>query len=295
MSLIENCDTNWDQLLETPPGFKFSYNNQDNQRDIKEEEDLFTQIQPSTFDFLNDEDDEKIDKNQKKVIEEQKRKISEHGTYVYKLPGFIADSIKFEYVYNEIPSRSIMLSNISPFATKDDLVFIFNQFGQYESYDLSNLSKGVASVVFYNMEDAQMMRVSTVYICNQMVMKVFCIDAEINDIKKPVNNGTIVIFHIPKDFDENELLEIFSRFGKIRQIRSTPSKYYQKFIEFYDIRSAEKALKAFNGKQLNEKCNTKVSIEFSHPGGFKKNIQKYYKTKLPTIERNKNNNKKLFF
>lgn len=289
MSFVMDNETNWDQFLETPPGWIFTYNDQENQRFITEENDILAQLQPSTFDFLNDDDD--VDITKKIEGKEQIKKASEHGTYVFKLHGFVADSIKFEYVYSEIPSRCIMISNISPLATKDDLLYIFDNFGPYETCDLSNISKGVASVVFYNMEDAQMMRVSTVYIRNQQVMKIFYTDIQTTDCKKPENNGTIVLFHIPKDIEENELREIFSKFGKIRQIRSTPTKSYQKFIEFYDIRSAEKALKAYNGKKLTKKSNSKVSIEFSRPGGFKKNIQKYYKTKLPTIERSKNNNK----
>lgn len=285
-------EANWDQLLETPPGWMLKCDDQDKQPEISEENDIISEIQPSTFDFLNDENEiinlKTFDKSK------QKMNTFENGTYVIKLSGFVADSVKFEYVYNEIPSRCIMLSNIPPFASKSDLIYVFNCFGTFQSCDISNLSKGVASVMFYSMEDAQMMRVSTIYICNQKVMKIFYADAQENELKKLSNNGTIVLFHVPKEISESELYVIFSKFGKIRQIRSTPMKDYQKFIEFYDIRSAEKALKTYNGKQLSLKSNSRVSIEFSRPGGYKKNIQKYYKTKLPTIERSKNNNKKLF-
>lgn len=288
-----NDETNWNQLLETPPGWKFTYNDQDYHNFIFDENDILKQLQPSTFDFLNDDEDEEA-LEAKTEEKEQQQKAYSNGTYVFKSPGFVADSIKFEYVYSEIPSRCIMLSNVSPLATKDDLIYIFDHFGSYESCDLSNISKGIASVTFFNMEDAQMMRVSTIYIRNQQAMKIFYTDTQPYDMKKPKNNGTIVLFHIPKNIEEKELFDIFSKFGKIRQIRSTPTKSYQKFIEFYDIRSAEKALKAYNGKKLTKKSNSKVTIEYSRPGGFKKNIQKYYKTKLPTIERNKNNNKIIF-
>lgn len=287
--------TNWDELLETPPEWTFSVISNEDQYNFTDE-DLLSTLQPSTFDFLDEDEEDDETKIQKKVIEEQKKKATEHGIYIYKMPGFIPDSIKFEYIYNEIPARSIMLSNISPNATKEDLILIFDSFGPYESCDLSNLSNGVASVQFYSMEDAQAMRVATIYIQNQQVMKIFHVDPEINynfsnTSKRPKNNGTIVIFHLPKGINENELNDIFSSFGKIRQIRSTPSKTSQKFIEFYDTRAAEKALKAYNGKPLIQKSNKRVSIEYSFPGGFKKNIQKYYKTTLPTIVRNKNNNR----
>lgn len=283
-----NNQEDWKDLLETPPEWKFAFDGINKENSYTEEE-LLSSLQPSTFDFLNEEDEDNDTKKLKKSMEEQRKKEAEHGTYVIKVPGFVADSIKFEYVFNEVPCRCIMLSNISPYATKDDLLFIFDSFGPQESYDLSNLKKGIASVKFYNMEDAQAMRVSTIYLCNQQLMKVFHFEKKVES-KIPVNNGTIVIFRIPPDIDEKELYEIFSKFGKIRQIRNTPGKDSQKFIEFYDIRSAEKALKRYNGKPLHKKTNSKVSIEFSHPS-VKKSIPKYFKNTLPTIERSKNNNK----
>ena len=289
-----NDQTNWNELLETPPGWNFSVISNDDFYNFTED-DLYSSLQPSTFDFLNEEEDDDETKLQKKAIEEQKKKAAKRGIYIYKVPGFIPDSIKFEYVYSEIPTRSIMISNIPPNATSEDLSYIFDCFGPYESCDLSNLSKGVAHVLFYDMEDAQAMRVSTIYIFNQPIIKIFHVDSQINllnnNSNKPKNNGTIVLFHIPKEINEKELHDIFSNFGKIRQIRNTPFKYSQKFIEFYDTRAAEKALKTYNGRSLTQKSKSRVSIEYSFPGGFKKNIQKYYRTTLPTIERSKNNNK----
>ena len=47
-------------------------------------------------------------------------------------------------------------------------------------------------------------------------------------------------------------------------MRDTPSKKNQKFVEFYDVRDAAKALKQMNGKEIDGK---KVVIEFSRPGG----------------------------
>ena len=293
-SIYMSNQTNWDELLETPPEWTFFDNSDDDQYSFSDD-DLLTTLQPSTFDFLYEDDEDEQTKIQKKAIEEKQKKATEHGIFIFKIPGFIPDSIKFEYVYNEIPTRSIMLSNINPNATKEDLLFIFDSFGPYESCNLTNLSKGIATVQFYNMEDAQAMRVSSIYICKQQVMKIFHVNSQMNNYnskqKKPKNNGTIDLFHLPSEINEHELHNIFSNFGKIRQIRNTPSKSSQKFIEFYDTRAAEKALKTLNGKPIVDKSNSRVSIEYSFPGGFKQNVQKYYKTTLPTIVRNKNNNR----
>lgn len=52
-------------------------------------------------------------------------------------------------------------------------------------------------------------------------------------------------------------------------MRETPSKKHQKFIEFYDVRDAAKALNEMNGKEINDK---QVVIEFSRPGGQNRKI-----------------------
>lgn len=54
------------------------------------------------------------------------------------------------------------------------------------------------------------------------------------------------------------------RSGPIKELRETPSKKHQKFVEFYDVRDAAKALKEMNGKEIRGKA---VVIEFSRPGG----------------------------
>lgn len=52
--------------------------------------------------------------------------------------------------------------------------------------------------------------------------------------------------------------------GPVKELRETPSKKHQKFVEFYDVRDAAKALKEMNGKEIHGKP---IVIEFSRPGG----------------------------
>ncbi|EAX91989.1 hypothetical protein TVAG_001580 [Trichomonas vaginalis G3] len=89
--------------------------------------------------------------------------------------------------------------------------------------------------------------------------------------QKPPNNGTIVLFHLDPSITNTQLESIFCSFGEIRQIRGTPSKPSQRFIEYWDTRCAQTALKTMNGKML---LGTKISIEFSIPGGLRKNFTK---------------------
>lgn len=52
--------------------------------------------------------------------------------------------------------------------------------------------------------------------------------------------------------------------GPIKEVRHTPWKKNQRFLEFFDIRDAAMALKQMNGKEIRGKP---VVIEFSKPGG----------------------------
>lgn len=79
--------------------------------------------------------------------------------------------------------------------------------------------------------------------------------------------------------------------GPIKELRETPSKKHQKFVEFFDVRDAAKALKEMNGKEIHGKP---VVIEFSRPGGHSRKLinaaattttssshQKYHSPPLP--------------
>mgnify|MGYP002775179726 FL=1 len=51
------------------------------------------------------------------------------------------------------------------------------------------------------------------------------------------------------------------------QIRETPHKRHHKFIEFYDVRAAEGALRALNRSDIAGK---RIKLEPSRPGGARR-------------------------
>lgn len=52
-----------------------------------------------------------------------------------------------------------------------------------------------------------------------------------------------------------------------KQIRETPYKRHHKFIEFYDVRAAEAALKSLNKREIAGK---RIKLEPSRPGGARR-------------------------
>ncbi|XP_071721940.1 protein terminal ear1 homolog [Rutidosis leptorrhynchoides] len=79
------------------------------------------------------------------------------------------------------------------------------------------------------------------------------------------NQGTIVVFHLDDGVSSGYLRDVFSAFGDVKELRETPMKKRQRFVEFYDVRDAAKALSEMNGNEIRGR---QVVIEFSRPGGF---------------------------
>lgn len=91
------------------------------------------------------------------------------------------------------------------------------------------------------------------------------------------NQGTLVVFNLDDDVSSDQLRQVFEAFGAIKEVRDTPwKKRNQSFVEFFDIRDAEKALKELNGKEINGKP---ITIEFSKPKSFHSNPNAYISNK----------------
>ncbi|GAB4829281.1 hypothetical protein Ancab_018949 [Ancistrocladus abbreviatus] len=89
----------------------------------------------------------------------------------------------------------------------------------------------------------------------------------INAFPDGLNQGTLVLFNLDCQISSSSLREIFEAFGPVKELRETPLKKHQRFVEFYDVRDAAKALAAMNGKEIHGK---NVMIEYSRPGGHGK-------------------------
>lgn len=122
-----------------------------------------------------------------------------------------------------------------------------------------------------------------------------------NPSDKDLNQGTLVIFNLDPSVSNEDLRQIFGAYGEVKevnnffffltfffllvflndlcltfclnafaaqkQIRETPHKRHHKFIEFYDVRAAEAALKALNRCDIAGK---RIKLEPSRPGGARR-------------------------
>ena len=122
-----------------------------------------------------------------------------------------------------------------------------------------------------------------------------------------MNQGTLVVFKRDPSLTNDDLYVIFGAYGEIKeviliflfiffsyqnvwkktnfhvkcffffltenQIRETPHKSHHKFVEFYDVRAAEAALKALNRCEIAGK---RIKVEPSRPGGARRRFVSFF-------------------
>ncbi|KAI8024388.1 Protein terminal ear1 [Camellia lanceoleosa] len=103
------------------------------------------------------------------------------------------------------------------------------------------------------------------------------------------NQGTLVIFNLDSSVSTTSLRDIFQAFGPVKELRETPLKRHQRFVEFYDVRHAAKALSEMNGKEIH---GSHVVIEFSRPGGHVKRFSKSAQTTIKSFNSSSNYSRK---
>ncbi|KAL8218486.1 hypothetical protein R6Q57_021859 [Mikania cordata] len=92
---------------------------------------------------------------------------------------------------------------------------------------------------------------------------------EDNPSEKDINQGTLVVFNLDASISSDDLRHMFAVYGEVKEIRETPHKRHHKFVEFYDVRAAEMALKDLNGREIAGK---RIKLEHSRPGGARRNL-----------------------
>ncbi|KAK1319069.1 Protein MEI2-like 4 [Acorus calamus] len=102
-----------------------------------------------------------------------------------------------------------------------------------------------------------------------------------NPSEKDINQGTLVVFNLDASVSNDELRQIFGVYGEIKEIRETPHKRHHKFIEFYDVRAAEAALRALNRSDIAGK---RIKLEPSRPGGARRCLMQQFSPELEQDE-----------
>jgi hypothetical protein len=136
-----------------------------------------------------------------------------------------------------------------------------------------------ALVRFFDLRAARTMRRSSITYNGTQLPTWFGPHQPVTNPKKPPNNGTIVLFRVPPSVTNAMIAREFALYG-VREVRDTPAKPDQKFVEFWDSRGAEQALRSVEGRWT---WGRKIAVEFSLPGRYRKRMQEA--PKPVTVER----------
>lgn len=165
----------------------------------------------------------------------------------------------------EHPRRSLFVRSINSNIEDEELTKLFEAYGPIRNLHLSSKHRGFVIITYFDIRHAKnaMRQLQSKMIGRKKLDIHYAIPKE-NPSERELNQGTLVVFNLDPSTTNEELKELFGKCGEIKEVRETPNKKHHKFIEFFDVRHAEKAMKTLNKMEIKGK---KIKIEFSRPGG----------------------------
>ncbi|XP_051125716.1 protein MEI2-like 2 [Andrographis paniculata] len=186
--------------------------------------------------------------------------------------GFVngAGAISGEHPYGEHPSRTLFVRNINSNVEDSELRSLFEQYGDIRTLYTACKHRGFVMISYYDIRAARTaMRALQNKPLRRRKLDIHFSIPKDNPSEKDINQGTLVVFNLESSVSNDELRQIFGAYGEVKEIRETPHKRHHKFIEFYDVRAAEAALKALNRSDIGGK---RIKLEPSRPGGARRSL-----------------------
>ncbi|KAJ4762217.1 Protein MEI2-like 4 [Rhynchospora pubera] len=173
-----------------------------------------------------------------------------------------------EHPFGEHPSRTLFVRNINSNVEDSELRLLFEQYGDIRTLYTACKHRGFVMISYYDIRSARnAMRSLQNKPLRRRKLDIHYSIPKDNPSDKDVNQGTLVVFNLDSSISNDDLHQIFGVYGEIKEIRETPHKCNHKFIEYYDIRAAEAALRALNRSDIAGK---KIKLEPSRPGGTRR-------------------------
>ncbi|KAL9229226.1 hypothetical protein vseg_004714 [Gypsophila vaccaria] len=175
-----------------------------------------------------------------------------------------------EHPYGEHPSRTLFVRNINSNVDDSELITLFQQYGDIRTLYTACKHRGFVMISYYDIRDARAaMRALQNKPLRRRKLDIHFSIPKDNPSDKDINQGTLVVFNLDPSVSNEDLLQIFGAYGEVKEIRETPHKKHHRFLEFYDVRAAEAALRALNRSDIAGK---RIKLEPSRPGGTRRNL-----------------------
>lgn len=204
-----------------------------------------------------------------------------NGTTQYSLPNGVG-TVAGEHPYGEHPSRTLFVRNINSNVEDSELRSLFQQYGDIRTLYTACKHRGFVMISYYDIRDARAaMRALQNKPLRRRKLDIHFSIPKDNPSDKDMNQGTLVAFNLDPSVSNDDLRQIFGAYGEVKEIRETPHKRHHKFIEFYDVRAAEAALRALNRSDIAGK---RIKLEPSRPGGARRNLMQQLSHELEQDE-----------
>ncbi|KAL1829602.1 hypothetical protein DCAR_0208944 [Daucus carota subsp. sativus] len=175
-----------------------------------------------------------------------------------------------EHPYGEHPSRTLFVRNINSNVEDSELRTMFEQYGDIRTLYTACKHRGFVMISYYDIRAARtaMRALQNKPLRGRKLDIHFSIPKD-NPSDKDMNQGTLVVFNLEPSVSNDDLFQIFGAYGEVKEIRETPHKRHHKFVEFFDVRASEAALRSLNRSDIAGK---RIKLEPSRPGGARRNL-----------------------
>ncbi|KAM0944385.1 putative RNA recognition motif domain, mei2-like RNA recognition, RNA-binding domain superfamily [Dioscorea sansibarensis] len=195
-----------------------------------------------------------------------------NGVGHYGIPNGVG-TVAGEHPYGEHPSRTLFVRNLTSSVEDSELRSLFGHYGDIRAIYTGSKQRGFVMISYYDIRDAKkaMRALQNKPLRRKKLDIHFSIPKE-NPSEKDLNQGTLVVFNLDSSVSNDLLLRIFGACGEVKEIRETPQKHYHKFIEYYDVRAAEAALRSLNNCEIAGK---RIKLQPSRPGGTRRSLMQH--------------------
>ncbi|KAM0933132.1 putative RNA recognition motif domain, mei2-like RNA recognition, RNA-binding domain superfamily [Dioscorea sansibarensis] len=191
-----------------------------------------------------------------------------NGMPHYGIPNGVG-TVAGEHPYGEHPSRTLFVRNINSNVEDSELRSLFEHYGDIRTLYTACKHRGFVMISYYDIRAARTaMRALQNKPLRRRKLDIHFSIPKDNPSDKDMNQGTLVVFNLDPSVSNDDLRQIFGAYGEVKEIRETPHKRHHKFIEFYDVRAAEAALRSLNRSDIAGK---RIKLEPSRPGGARRN------------------------
>ncbi|XP_076944415.1 protein MEI2-like 2 [Bidens hawaiensis] len=192
-----------------------------------------------------------------------------NGGAHYNISNGVGTVSGVQHPYGEHPSRTLFVRNINSNVEDSELRTLFEQYGDIRTLYTACKHRGFVMISYYDIRAARTaMRALQNKPLRRRKLDIHYSIPKDNPSDKDINQGTLVIFNLDPSVSCDDLVQIFGVYGEVKEIRETPYKRHHKFIEYYDIRAADAALRALNRSEIAGK---RIKLDHSRPGGSRRN------------------------